>query len=60
MCISMYMCSFFTGSVGIAAVAVAIVVVLVLGGVVVMVYWKRHMVSCGPLHVQVCARKPVT
>ena len=37
-----------TGSVGIAAVAVAIVVVLVLGGVVFMVYWKRHTVSCGP------------
>ena len=51
----MYMCSFSTGSVGIAAVAVAIVVVLVLVGVVIMVYWKRHVVSCGPVHVHVCA-----
>ena len=54
MCINMYMCSFFTGSVGIAAVAVAIVVVLVIVGVVSMAYWKRHMVSCGSVHVQVC------
>ena len=51
----MYMCLFSTGSVGIAAVAVAIVVVLVLGGVVFMVYWKRHTVSCGPVHIHVCA-----
>ena len=39
-----------TGSVGIAAVAVAIVVVVVISGVVFMVYWKRHMVSCGSVH----------
>ena len=51
----MYMCLFSTGSVGIAAVAVAIVVVLVLGGVVFMVYWKRHTVSCGSVHIHVCA-----
>ena len=40
--------AFSTGnSVGVAAIAVAIVVAMFLGGVMLVVYWKRHTVSCG-------------
>ena len=39
---------------GVAAIAVAVVVVVVICGVVFVVYWRRHTVSCGPVHIQVC------
>lgn len=39
--------AFSTGnSVGIAAIAIAIVMAVAVVGVVSVVYWKRHTVSC--------------
>lgn len=39
-------------SAGVVGIAVAVVVILVFCGAVFVVWWKRHMVSCGSVHIQ--------